>query len=139
MSQSPIALDATSSSGLPVTYRVMSGPGTVEGNLLTLTGVGTVSVRAEQAGNEQFRAATLERSIAVQLPPTPIAITGTRLAPDGLLRFELAGLAGTQVVLESSQDLNKWEKVSTHTVPSSVEILLPTMTGFGFFRVVVQP
>jgi hypothetical protein len=47
----PIALMATVTSGLPVTYTVNSGPATVSGSLLTITGAGTVSVTANQAGN----------------------------------------------------------------------------------------
>src|SRR5664280_2883937 len=47
----PIALMATATSGLPVTYTVNSGPATVSGSLLTITGAGTVSVTANQAGN----------------------------------------------------------------------------------------
>ena len=34
----PITLNATASSGLPVTFEVAEGPATVEGNILTLTG-----------------------------------------------------------------------------------------------------
>ena len=48
----PIALQATASSGLPVTFEVVEGPATVEGNILTLTGEeGEVKVRAMQAGD----------------------------------------------------------------------------------------
>ncbi|MGD0733385.1 MAG: hypothetical protein ABR956_19130, partial [Terracidiphilus sp.] len=51
---SPIALSATATSGLPVTFSVLSGPGTVSGSTLTITGVGTVTVAANQAGNGSF-------------------------------------------------------------------------------------
>ena len=50
-------MTATASSGLPVTYTVTSGPATVAGSLLTITGAGTVSVRADQAGNGSWLAA----------------------------------------------------------------------------------
>ncbi len=53
----PITLGATASSGLVVTYSV-SGPATVSGSTLTITGVGTVKVTASQAGNGTFAAAT---------------------------------------------------------------------------------
>ncbi|MGA9667838.1 MAG: choice-of-anchor D domain-containing protein, partial [Terracidiphilus sp.] len=56
-SVSPIALSATATSGLPVTFSIMSGPATVSGNMLTMTGVGTVVVAANQAGNASFAAA----------------------------------------------------------------------------------
>ncbi|MEQ8711848.1 MAG: T9SS type A sorting domain-containing protein [Cyclobacteriaceae bacterium] len=47
----PIVLDATSDSGLPITYLVV-GPATVDGNVLTLTGAGPVTVTATQEGDE---------------------------------------------------------------------------------------
>ena len=55
----PITLQATATSGLPVTFEVIQGPATVEGNILTLTGEeGEVKVRAIQAGDsEQWQAA----------------------------------------------------------------------------------
>ena len=53
----PITLGATASSGLAVTYAV-TGPATISGSTLTITGVGTVKVTASQAGNSTYAAAT---------------------------------------------------------------------------------
>ena len=54
----PYTLEATTSSGLPITFEIISGPATIEGNILTLTGeVGTVSLKASQAGNDEWLAA----------------------------------------------------------------------------------
>jgi sugar lactone lactonase YvrE len=50
----PIALTATASSGLPVTYTVISGPAMVSGNVLTIIGAGLVTVEADQPGNEDW-------------------------------------------------------------------------------------
>ena len=62
----PITLSATASSGLPVTFSVTSGPGTVSGNSLTITGAGTVVVAANQAGNASYSAAaTVSHTIVV--------------------------------------------------------------------------
>ena len=48
----PITLEATSTSGLPVTFEVVQGPATLEGNVLTLTGEeGVVKVKAIQPGD----------------------------------------------------------------------------------------
>ncbi|GAB4408166.1 MAG: hypothetical protein OHK0039_11030 [Bacteroidia bacterium] len=62
----PIALNATTSSGLGVTYQV-SGPASLSGSTLTLTGQpGLVQVLATQAGNSSFAAApTIERTFWV--------------------------------------------------------------------------
>jgi|GEM_PF-2914107 len=63
---SPITLVATASSGLPVSFSVVSGPATVSGDQLTLTGTGTVTVRASQAGDATYAAATpVEHSFVV--------------------------------------------------------------------------
>lgn len=51
-SDSPFAVNATSNQGLTVEYEITSGPATMNGNLVTLTGEpGTVVVTASQAGN----------------------------------------------------------------------------------------
>jgi hypothetical protein len=53
----PVTLAATASSGLAVSYSV-SGPATISGAVLTITGAGTVSVTATQTGNNTYAAAT---------------------------------------------------------------------------------
>jgi hypothetical protein len=52
-----LTLVAHSSSGLPISYTV-SGPATLSGYTLTLTGTGTVTVSATQGGNTTFNPAT---------------------------------------------------------------------------------
>jgi hypothetical protein len=60
------ALNATASSGLPVSYTVVSGPATLMGNAVTITGIGTVTIQASQAGNANYHAATsVEQSFSV--------------------------------------------------------------------------
>lgn len=71
----PYAMSATSSSGLPVTYRVLSGPATAQGNVVTLTGLEPVAVVAEQAGNGVFAPTGLTNRIN-----PGFAVTGQRLA-----------------------------------------------------------
>jgi RHS repeat-associated protein len=68
---SPIALSATASSGLAVSFNLVSGPGSVSGSTLTITGVGTVVVSASQAGNANYAAAQVTHSIVVN-PATPV-------------------------------------------------------------------
>ena len=48
----------TANSGLPVTLSVVSGPATILGNTVTLTGVGTVVLAANQVGNGSYSAAS---------------------------------------------------------------------------------
>jgi hypothetical protein len=56
-SAGPYTLNATASSGLPVSYSV-TGPATLSGSTLTITGAGNVAVTASQAGNANYAAAT---------------------------------------------------------------------------------
>lgn len=53
----PITLTATASSGLPVTYTLISGPATLSGSTLTVTDTGSIVVEADQAGNADYLAA----------------------------------------------------------------------------------
>jgi hypothetical protein len=50
----PFNIVATASSGLPITYSIVSGPATISGSTVTITGVGTVTVRASQAGDNTY-------------------------------------------------------------------------------------
>ena len=51
----PITLEATASSGLPVSFELIEGPVTLSGNTLTLTGeTGLVRLKATQAGNASW-------------------------------------------------------------------------------------
>lgn len=46
----PISLSAKASSGLPVQFRVVSGPGKISGHELAITGAGTIVIAAIQPG-----------------------------------------------------------------------------------------
>ena len=73
----PISLSATSTSTLPVTFTVTSGPATVNGSALTVTGVGSVVVAASQAGNNNYGAATAVSHTIVVNQATPITSLAT--------------------------------------------------------------
>jgi len=70
---SPITLSAPASSGLSATFSVVSGPGSIPpgSNVLTITGVGTVVVAANQAGNSNYLAAAQVTQSVVVNPATP--------------------------------------------------------------------
>jgi len=54
----PFSLNASASSGLPITFSIISGPATISGSNLTVTGAGTVTVAAAQPGGADYLAAT---------------------------------------------------------------------------------
>ena len=61
----PFDVSASASSGLGVTFSVLSGPATMSGSTVTLTGVGSVTLQASQAGNSNYSAASATRSFTV--------------------------------------------------------------------------
>jgi hypothetical protein len=73
-------LAATASSGLPVTFSVLSGPGTISGTTLTITGAGNIVVAADQAGNATYAPAA-EVTQTVVVNPTPQTITFNPTTP----------------------------------------------------------
>lgn len=76
LAQSPLDLHATASSGLPVTFTLISAPaGTVlTGSRLIFTTAGRVKIRATQAGNASYLPApAVEKTISVK--PTPAVMT----------------------------------------------------------------
>jgi hypothetical protein len=50
-------VSATASSNLPVSFIIESGPATISANAVTITGAGTVIVRASQSGSSNYNAA----------------------------------------------------------------------------------
>ena len=104
-------LGATASSGLAVTYAVASGPGTLFGNTLTITGVGTIVLNASQAGNTNFNAATaVQQSIVVNkanqtitFNAVPPQTPGTTV---GLVATSTSGLPVTLTLLSGSGSLS---------------------------------
>ena len=76
--QAPIALSATASSGGPVTFLLLSGPGVLSGtndSTLTITGVGQIKVEALQEGNGQYAAAKPVEQV-LQVNPAQLTVTG---------------------------------------------------------------
>ncbi|WP_158267546.1 T9SS type A sorting domain-containing protein [Adhaeribacter arboris] len=62
----PFPLLATATSGLPVHFSVVSGPAIIKGSILTLTGLGTVTIKASVAGNTSYLPAETTRTFLVE-------------------------------------------------------------------------
>lgn len=59
-------VSATASSGLDVSFSIFSGPATISGNTVHITGAGSVTVRASQPGDANYNAAPdVDRSFNV--------------------------------------------------------------------------
>jgi hypothetical protein len=87
LSQGPLALTGIASSGLPVSFTLMSGPASLQGNLLTLTGPGNVKVEARQPGGGNYASAkSVQRTITVKANPTALTLANLSQIYDGTPR-----------------------------------------------------
>ncbi|MSU66241.1 MAG: hypothetical protein EXS38_09115 [Opitutus sp.] len=90
------SLQATATSGLPIAFAVISGPATLSGDTLTLTGpTGPVTIRATQAGNTIFLAA--DDVVRPFNATTPLALPVVIFQS-----VDLAGFAGERLVLAAT-------------------------------------
>jgi len=81
ISSAPFQVQAIASSGLPVALSVVSGPATVSGMTVTLTGTpGTVTLQASQAGNVTYAAAQ-SLSVTFNVSATVTAPSITSVSP----------------------------------------------------------
>jgi hypothetical protein len=94
----PFLVSATSASNGAVTYAVVSGPATISGSTVTLTGTGTVVLSASQAASGNYAAATTTISFTVTATAgfTLTSTSGTgstagtaTVAPGGVATFTL--------------------------------------------------
>jgi hypothetical protein len=79
-----IMLTATATSGLAVTFKVVSGSAVLSGSTLTIKGAGTVVVAADQAGNANYRPA-VEVSHGIVVNQVAVAAVGLTAAPNPVL------------------------------------------------------
>jgi hypothetical protein len=100
----PIALGATASSGLTVSYSVISGPATVSNNVVTITGSSSVTIQASQSGNSNWNAApTTNQTISVAQKTINGSITASNKVYDatttgGIATRTLSGVTNSDVV-----------------------------------------
>jgi hypothetical protein len=120
----PITLSATASSGLPVTFTVdassTAGAGSISGDVLTITSLGTIVIDANQVGNADYTAAPqVQQTITVKTAPV------IPLADDVLL-----GLTQWVVAFPNGGALSSADAAGTSmAVNSDGNILLSTEYG----------
>lgn len=102
------AVSASSSSGLPVSFSIVSGPATIAGSTITLNGASAANVRASQNGNENYSAATdVDRSFTVAKASATITLTNLNQNYDGAPKTVTAttnpsGLSGISIKYDGS-------------------------------------
>ena len=84
--------EMTASSGLAVSFSAPSGPCSVSGTTVTITGAGTCTIRASQAGDANYNpAASVDQTFTIR-DGSKIAFSSTR---DGNLEIYLMNADGT--------------------------------------------
>ena len=90
-----VELAAEASSGLPVGFAVVSGPGSLEGTTLTFTGEGQVLIKASQEGDDNWNPAPSRFMVTV------VDTTGPALTVPADLTAEATGAEGAGVSFAS--------------------------------------
>jgi hypothetical protein len=136
-----ISLIATASSGLPVAYTV-TGPATVSGATLTITGAGLVTVTASQAGNNAYAAATsVSQSFTIAkatLTATATNVTRVYGAVNPALTYSLGGFVNsdTSAVVSGSATLSTTATMTSapgpYPITFATEALAATNYTFNY-------
>lgn len=126
ISTGTLTLQASSSSGLPVSFEVLSGNVSLNGNVLTLQAEGTVSIKATQAGNASYHPAEpVTREFCV-LPVKPVVTAQGQFLV-------------TQLVLNSSSATgNQWLRNGSVISGATNQSLSITQAGNYSVRVTVN-
>jgi endonuclease/exonuclease/phosphatase family metal-dependent hydrolase len=100
-----VALSATASSGLAVSYAVASGPAVLTGSTLTFTNAGAVSIVASQAGNGSWGAASsVTNTFTVTKAVASVTLTNLAQTYDGTARAAAASTWPTGLVVDITYD-----------------------------------
>jgi len=126
----PITLSATSTSGLPVSFSITSGPGTLSGtnnSLLTVTGAGSIVIAANQSGNIDYNAATAvpETQTVAKAPLTVVVNSASKVYGAALPTFggTITGLVNGDTVTAT------YSSTGTATSPAGTYPITVTLSG----------
>ena len=134
----PITLTATASSGLPVSFAVMSGPATVSGSTLTVTGAGSVTVTAMQAGDANHTAAAPVPQTFTSLPAAlaVTAIDQSRLfgQANPTLTYTISGFVNgdTQSVVSGTPALTTTATVGSPTGTYPITVVAGNLSATNY-------
>ena len=141
---SPIMLAATDTSNLPISYQVMSGPATISGDTLTVTGVGLIDVEASQAGDPTYIMPThVDTSFTVTpatavVSITPISGITYNGAPQETAGYSVTGVNGA--TLPSSDFTDTTVHTNAGTYVDNWEFADPSYaTQFGTVTTTIAP
>jgi hypothetical protein len=128
----PFTPPAFAYSDLPVTLDVVSGPAQMSGELVQLTGLGLVTLRATQGGdNDYWPADPVERSFTVRKHMFQLASFEVR---QGSFRCILRGAPNHNYLLLVTSDLVNWAAIATNRADATgtLAIQVPWFVGESF-------
>jgi len=138
---SSLPLNGTASSGLPVSYAVLSGPGTMTGGTnLQLSSTGDVVIRASQAGDGNYEPAPdvdktvsvnkVTQLVTITMPPnqdfssSPLPLSAS--SSSGLSNFSYSVLSGPATIVNSDElQLSAAGTVTVQATQGGNDIYLP--------------
>ena len=120
----PFPLTATTDSGLLVNFSV-SGPAVLSGNILSLTGWGTVTVTASQSGNNTYAAASNVVQSFIVAPPNNTLI-GMGFLTNGGFQLAFYGTVGSNYTLQASTSLTNWTTLLNFTCTNASTFVVDT-------------
>jgi hypothetical protein len=126
----PITLSATAASGLPVSYSVTDGPASVVASTLTISGAGSVTIQASQAGNANWNAAPpVSRTISVAQKSLTPSIAANNRTYDGTTSATISSRQLTGVI--NSDDVSLTGGTATFGDRTAVTGKTVTATGLS--------
>jgi alpha-tubulin suppressor-like RCC1 family protein len=114
---------SSSSSGYPVMYSV-SGPATLSSNLVTITGVGTVTLTADQSGDSNYAPGNVSTSFVVsQAPQTLTAFD--------VISNRTFSTSPFSITLPTSDSSSGYPVIYSVSGPATLKSNMLTLTGIG--------
>jgi hypothetical protein len=117
----PFTVTASSASSGVITYSIASGPATINGNTVTLTGAGTLVVRATQAATSTYASATTTMSIPVKPGSSGLAFVTVPVTAYGSAPFPVAATTNSSGAIV----------YSVTSGPATISGNMLTLTGIG--------
>ncbi|MEO5960249.1 MAG: MBG domain-containing protein, partial [Opitutaceae bacterium] len=101
---SPFPVNAAASTSYALTFSVLSGPATIAGNVVTLTGAGSVTIRASQIGDANYNPASADRTFAVTKADATVTLAGLTQTYDGAAKPASATTAPGSLAVNLTYD-----------------------------------
>ncbi len=129
----PFNLGASTTSSLPISYSFVSGPATLSSDTLTITGVGAVTIAANQGGNSNYNAATTQTQ-TFHITKAPLTVTADDKFTEYTSPVVIPSLTYTITgfVYEETEDvLSGTPSLETTATSTSEEGLYPITINLG--------